>query len=148
MPTLTGTLVPEGALVPVHVGLSAAGIQALRTALRPVPAAVAIEALLDTGAEITCLDSALIQALNLPLSGTTLANLPAHGGLTLSALHDAGLTVVHPSGNPHDNLVVQVVSVLDIPLAGLGYQLVIGRDVLVRCRFLYHGPRNRFRLSY
>lgn len=148
MPRLTGALAPEGALVSILIGLSASSVRALRTTLRPVPSPTSARALVDTGAELTCVDATLIQTLGLPLGGTTLANLPAHGGLTVSALHDAGLTIVHPSGNVRDNLIVPNLAVLALPLAPLGYQALLGRDLLAQCRFLYHGPRMRFRLAY
>jgi hypothetical protein len=32
--------------------------------------------------------------------------------------------------------------------APLGYQALIGRDVLARIRFLYDGPKNSFGLAY
>jgi hypothetical protein len=84
----------------------------------------------------------------LPFSGSVTANLPGHGGLTVNALYDAGLTIVHPSGNPRDNLVVRDLTVLEVSLAALGYQVLIGRDVLARCRFLFNGPAGRFTLAY
>jgi hypothetical protein len=63
-------------------------------------------------------------------------------------MYDASLTVVHPSGNVGDNLVLRHLSVLDLQLGPLGYQALIGRDVLAACRFSYDGPGNRFRLAY
>jgi|SRR5208283_1235060 len=148
MPILTAALAPQGALVQVLIGLDAPSIMILRTALRPVPSPINTEALLDTGAEVTGVDASLIQRLDLPIAGTVLANLPAHGGFTTAFLHDASLTILHPSGNPRDNLVVRHLNVLALPLAALGYQAVIGRDILARCDFLYSGPRDRFRLRY
>src|SRR5689334_19033613 len=130
MPTLIGPLTPEGALVDVHIGLSASSVQALRTALRPVPPPSSARALLDTGAEITCVDPSVIQTLALPPGGWTFVNLPAQGGVGIAALSEAGLTVLHPSGNARDHLVVGNLNVYEVPLAGLGYQALIGRDVL------------------
>ena len=148
MPVLRGTLQSEGALVDILLGWSATAAQNLRTALQPVPPSLTTRAVLDTGAEITCFDKLLIQTLGLPFGGAALANLPAHGGLTIQAKHDASLTVVHPSGNPRDNLFVKNVTVLEVPLASLGYQVLLGRDVLAMCRFSYNGPGGRFRLVY
>jgi hypothetical protein len=148
MPTLRASLQNEGALVDVLLGWSDSRAKQLRASLRPVPHPLQARGLLDTGAEITCVDALLIQQLGLPFGGTVLANLPAHGGLTISALHDAGLTILHPSGNMQDNLVVLNLSVLELSLAPLSYQVLVGRDVLARCRFLYNGPFNRFRLTY
>jgi hypothetical protein len=148
MPVLRGFLQPEGALVEILLGWSAAGARQQRVALRPVPPPVQARGLLDTGAEITCVDGTLIQQLGLPFSGTVAANLPAHGGLTFASLHDASMTVLHPSGKSRDNLVVLNVTVLDISVSSLGYQALLGRDVLARCGFLYDGPNNEFRLGY
>src|SRR5436190_282173 len=107
-----------------------------------------VAALLDTGAETTCVDCELIRQLGLPFAGTVAANLPAHGGLTFATLHDASLTVLHPSGYSRDHLVVLNVTVLDISVSSLGYRALLGRDVLARCGFLYNGPNNTFRVAY
>jgi hypothetical protein len=135
-------------LVPIQIGLSAPSAQLLRLAFRPVPPPVEARALLDTGAEMTCVDSALIQLVGPSFGGTVMANLPAHGGITIVPRYDVTLTIVHPSGDPDQHLVLHNITVLEIPLAVLGYQAVIGRDVLAQCRFLYDGPGNHFELAY
>jgi len=148
MPVLTGLLRDEGAVVEILLGWSAAGVRQERAALRPIPPPLQTRALLDTGAELTCVDASLIQQLNLPFAGTAPVNLPAHGGLTFSALHDASVTILHPSGRPRNHLAVLDLSVVELDLAALGYQALLGRDVLARCRFLYDGPKNTFQLRY
>ena len=117
MPVLTGVLQNDGALVEVLLGWSAAGVRQLQAALRPVLPQLQVRALLDTGAEMTCVDTTLIRQLGLPLGGMAPANLPAHGGLTFAALHDASLTILHPSGKMSKNLAFPNVSVLELPLA-------------------------------
>jgi len=148
MPVVSGTLQAEGALLAIVLGWGVARAQKLRAALRPVPPPAHIRAVIDTGAEITCVDSTLVQSLGLPFGGTVLVNLPAHGGVTAGAMHDASLTVVHPSGNARNDLVVQNLTVLEVSLASLGYEVLLGRDVLAGCRFFYHGPKGRFQLAY
>jgi hypothetical protein len=148
MPTLTDSITSAGAIVSIEVGVGAAGIRALHTARRPVPPPRAAQALLDTGAEMTCVDSSLIRSLAIPVGGSVLVNLPAHGGLTLGTQHDVSLNIVHPSGNPYHNLVIRDLRILDVSLTYLGYQALLGRDVLATCRLLYNGPRNRFRLAW
>ena len=74
--------------------------------------------------------------------------MPALGGLRAGAHYHASLAVVHPSADPSKNLVLQNLLVLEVPLAGLGYQTLVGRDVLDRCDFLYGGRRQRFTLAY
>src|SRR5262249_31560885 len=145
---ITSRLDPQGALVQVLAGWSAARARQLQLALRPVPPAISAKALLDTGAEITCVESSLIQSLSLPFGGSVLAHVPAVGGLTAGALYPASVTIVHPSGNAAANLVIGNLSVLEVQLAALGYEALIGRDILARCRLLYDGPRQRFWLRY
>jgi hypothetical protein len=106
------------------------------------------QALLDTGAEITCIDGVLVEQLGLPLAQLALANVPALGGIRVGAHYHASLTVVHPSGARGRDLVLQNLLILEMSLSGLGYQALIGRDVLDRCDFLYRGRQQRFALAY
>ena len=148
MPFLRGLLRPEGALVEVRLSWSAVQIRRLRQARRPVPPVIDAQALLDTGAEITCVDELLVQHLSLPLAQVTLANVPMLGGLRASPHYHAGIALTHPSGDPSQGLALPNLIVLEMPLAGLGYQVLIGRDVLDRCDFLYSGRRQRFTVAY
>jgi hypothetical protein len=148
MPRLSGSLQPTGALVAVEVGLTRFDILNLRKAGRPIPAPVSLQTLLDTGAECSCVDRHALASLALPLRLIGLANMPAIGGLVPTTEYNAKLTIIHPSGDPQLNLVIPAVSLAEVPLGSLGYEVLIGRDVLAQCRFLYDGPRSRFRLSY
>ena len=130
----------------MQVGWSAGQIRQLRQAHRPVPPALDTRALVDTGAEITCVDAALLQQLGLPLAQLALANVPALGGLRVGAHYHAGIVVSHPSAGMH--LAVENLLIMEVPLAGLGYQALIGRDLLNRCDFLYSGRRQNFTLMY
>ena len=77
-----------------------------------------------------------------------LANIPAHGGLTFATQHDASLTIPHPSGDPRLNLMLDSLLVVELSIGLLGYEALLGRDVLAACLFLYDGPRARFELTY
>jgi hypothetical protein len=145
VPVLKGVLQPEGAVVEVQVSWSAGQARQLRQAHRPVPPALDARALVDTGAEITCVDGLLIQHLGLPLAQLALANVPALGGLRVGTHYHAGVVLVHPSGS---SLAVPNLLIMEVPFAGLGYQALLGRDVLARCDFLYGGRRQRFALRY
>jgi hypothetical protein len=148
MPILSGSIEAEGAIVDVLLGWSATAVRQLRSGLHPIPQPVTARALLDTGAETSCFDPVLIRALGLPWRGSAAVNVPATGGLTFSAQHDASVTVLHPSGSASDHLVIGDLLVVEVPLTALGYQALIGRDVLAKCRFLYEGPASQFELNY
>ena len=148
MPVLKGVLQTEGALVEVEAGWSAVQARRLRQAQQPVPPDRGAWGLLDTGAEITCFDTILVRQLGLPLAQVTLANVPALGGLQAGAHFHGGLRLLHPSGDPLQTLQIPNLLVLEMPLATIGYHVVIGRDILDRCDFLYRGRRQRFTLIY
>ena len=151
MRTLNGSLQPEGARVDVQLGLAAANVLALRNAGRPIPAAIPARALIDTGAEVTCADPQVLAPLTsagLRPTRFVFANLPATGGLGLCAEYPVGLTILHPSNNPRDHLVLRTYVVVEQGLGALGYQVLIGRDVLAACFLVYDGPSRRFTLAY
>lgn len=149
MPRLTGTwTLSDGAVVPVRIGIAAADVQALRAAGRPIPQPVETTALIDTGAEITCLDPSVLARLALPFIGITPVNMPAGGGLTGGARHAGSLVVPHPSGRPRDDFRVPTVTFTEIDLGALGYEMLIGRDLLVLCVFRLDGPNRTFTLDY
>jgi hypothetical protein len=148
MPVVTGTLAAEGALVDVRIGWSDPAARQLRTALRPVPPPIDTRALIDSGAECSCIDPSIIRALGLPVGGFVMANVPAHGGLTFAAQHDASLTILHPSGDARLHLTLGSLLAVELAIGVLGYQVLLGRDVLRSCRFLVDGPGNNFELSY
>ncbi len=148
MPILNGVLTSDGALVDVVVGWSSQNAQQQRAALCPVPPPGGFRAILDTGAEMTCLDTAVIQQLSLPVEGVTITNVPAIGGLTYGMQYKARLTLANPSGNPQDNLELDGLVVVELPLGTLGYQALLGRDVLAVCDFFYSGKGGTFTLTY
>ena len=63
MPTITGAIQHDGALVNVEVGLGYAAAASLRAQRQAVPPAVPKVAIIDPGAEMTTLDTALVQQM-------------------------------------------------------------------------------------
>ena len=79
MPIIKDLISEEGGLVKISIGWSYTGARNLRLARRPVPVRLEAMALLDTGAEISCLDSKLIEELELPDEGPVLASVTGNG---------------------------------------------------------------------
>ncbi len=151
MTTLQGSIGTDGALVAIWLTLAHANIQNLRQAGMPLPAPLALHALLDPGAEATCIDAKSLRPLvNLGLapSRIIMTNSPALGGSTVTTEYTIGLTIVHPSGNPSANLVLRNHPVVELALGTLGYDALIGRDILDRCLLIYDGPGKSFTLAY
>jgi hypothetical protein len=62
--------------------------------------------------------------------------------------YPVSLTLVHPSRSAKANLVLRNHPVLEQPLGPLGYQALLGRDVLAKCLLVYDGPSATFTLAY
>jgi hypothetical protein len=135
-------------MVCVLVGVTPRQRRTLHMALRPVPQPVALDALVDTGANVTCYDSRAVKALQLRRRRFVIVNAPALGGWGGTRTEEASLTIVHPSGNPADDLVLATYPILELPLGALGYQMLLGRDVLAHCRLDYDGRADTFALEY
>ncbi|MBI3823744.1 MAG: retroviral-like aspartic protease [Planctomycetes bacterium] len=135
-------------MVKVSIGRSFGAARDLRLAQRAVPVRQEVTALIDTGAEITCVDPRLIEELGLPFEGAVVANVPALEDTTFAFQYDASVKILHPSGLDANHLIVTDMPVMELPLNVLGYQVLIGRDVLKHCMLLYNGLRERFTLKY
>lgn len=112
-----------------------------------IPPPVEVWALLDTGAECTCVTPGVAARLSLPVARFRMANAPGLAGLTGALVRDASFTIVHPAGGRHD-LVLPELEVTELDLAALGYDALVGRDVLARCVLTYNGPAGSFTLGY
>jgi hypothetical protein len=145
VPVLSLPITLNGAIVDVGVGHSRSHRGRLRTAGAPIPAAVSLRALIDTGADNSSVEPDVIAQLGLPLAALGLANAPAVSGLGPVAYHEADLAVLNPAWPP---LVVHDLELLELPLGIPMYQVLIGRDVLAVCDFLYEGRNGRFELRY
>ena len=144
-----GTVVPvpqqavltqRGPVVQVTVGV---GQQIATQVLQgggTLPAPVSGLALIDTGASVTCVDQ----------DAATLLQLPAIDVVHIaSASHAAAEQNVYPIqvemvGLP---ITVNAPRAVGAPLAVQGLLVLIGRDVLQHCVFVYNGPAGSISLS-
>ncbi|HLN33572.1 MAG TPA: hypothetical protein VK395_37950 [Gemmataceae bacterium] len=149
MPHITLAIQPGGPIAGFSVGISATRERALRAAHQPVPALIPLHALVDTGADGTFIDVRHLQPLDLPYPTFALVGTAAGTAHTFAPQYEVSLTISHPSGNRRANLVIPAIPVIDMQLAPhLGYEALIGRDVLERCLLLYDGEAGAFTLGY
>lgn len=146
---------PDGARVQLSVTLSRAELLRRRVARQPIPQPVVVVALIDTGAERCCIDPGVAFRAGLPFRAAGLTNAPGVGagppvlgGAVLTASYEAGIAVVHPSGNARDDFVVPHLIIDTLPLSAFGIEAVIGRDVLAACVLVYNGPTGSATLAY
>ncbi|WP_439630076.1 hypothetical protein [Gemmata sp.] len=147
--------IADGIQVRVQVGLSRHEVLRLRTAHQPIPQPVVVTAVIDTGAERSCVDPRVISQAQLPYKGAGFTNAPGveagpaiFGGSLLVPAYDAGLVILHPSGNASDHFVIAELPLDELTLATMGIEAVIGRDVLARCVLVYDGPAGGATLAY
>lgn len=141
----------EGAVVDVSVGLTAANMQTLRAAGQPIPQPISLRAMIDTGAEVTCVDTgalASLLAVGLSPSRIILANLPASVGLNATREYFVTLSVINPVNTPRSDLVLRNHPIIEQPLRQLGYEALLGRDVLEHCMLVYDGPGRSVTLAF
>src|SRR5262245_12554778 len=143
MRSLHASIEAEGILIPVLVGFSAADVLKMRRMAKPIPTPVTVRALIDTGAEVSCVDPASLAPLlaaGLEHKRFVFANAPALGGALPAAEYYVSLSILHPSDDARANLVFGNHSVVEQPLGNLGYQVLLGRDVLAKCLQVHDGP--------
>ena len=145
MPYLTQPFGLAGALIDRTVGPSLPRQHALKKAGQSVPAAVRVRGLIDTGASLTAIDPVVLQALNLTPTGA-IGILTPTTGATPHQLnqYDVQIVILHPTLT-HSFHVLPVIKAV---LGFQGFDVLIGRDMLAECLFLYDGRSGSFTLAF
>ena len=146
MPVLNFPVGVDGLAVEVQVSLSRPNLQAIRAAGNPVPQPVTLRALIDTGTDITSLVDASLAPLAILPVGHMLVNTA--NGATVVNRYAISLTVLDPDGRPPQNLVRPKLGVLGMTNAPIGFDVMIGMDVLGGCLLNINGLAGRFTLAY
>jgi hypothetical protein len=150
MNTSTITIQPDGALIEVGIGLSSQDAQAQRQAGKPLPPASLVLALIDTGAEVSAVDSAVLTPFySLGIQPSRFVFVSAGGtGTSLFPEYPVTLTIGTSPDGKRAGLTLRSQAMLAQDLASLGYQAIIGRDILSRCLLIYDGPSQSVTLAY
>jgi hypothetical protein len=140
--------VKDGPRVRVRIELTRAEEKLPRASAQAIPQPVEIWALIDCGAECSCVDGGVVRRLNLPAYKFSFVNAPALSGIGFESVREAILAVLHPSNDPNLELVFPSLHLTELDLGTLGYDALVGRDVLAKCVLTYNGPASSFTLSY
>lgn len=145
MPHFTLQFQAGGPQLNLFVGVSQPREQALRQANITIPQPTLVRGLVDTGASITAVDPAVIQALGLQPTGF----MPVHTPSTGSTPHQAStfdVSIAIPVAPL--TFTLGAIAVIESSLTVQGIQVLIGRDVLAHCLFVYDGRSNIFSLAF
>jgi hypothetical protein len=90
----------------------------------------------------------VVQALNLTPTGNTTVVTPSTGNIPVNVdQYDIGFIVL--AAQNHVPFIIPNLPVVCMDLhASQGIHVLIGRDILTQCIFIYNGTMNWFTLSY
>jgi len=133
-------LVQRGPVIPVVIAPDQAFAVALQTAGKTIPQSVTGLALVDTGATTTCIDATVAQQMGLAPSGTAKLS---------SASHQVTDCLTYPVQLlfPAWNLALQAPKAMGVTIANQGIIVLVGRDLLQNCVFVYNGADGSFTLA-
>lgn len=142
--TLLHSLYPHlninGAILDVNITPGLPQVGKHKYALTP------LQALIDTGASNSAIDIQVVKYLNLT-STETRESIFANG---ISGKHDIydisiSLSIKHPKLFPSS---ASGVDMTEFKCEGIDIRLIIGRDVLKHCIFIYNGITGRFTVEF
>jgi hypothetical protein len=151
MPFFTVPIGPNGPVVQLSVAISGSRATALRSTGQggPVLQPILLRGLIDSGADVTFIDTRHLPFLIGVVPAMAIVADPTSGAASFAPQYEVSLTILHPSGNRRSHWARPSFPVIDKPLgAHLGYEALIGRDVLDLCTCFYDGQDKRFTLGY
>jgi hypothetical protein len=147
MPFLSVPLAAGGALIDVFVALSTHRVDVLKAAGMGYPRPEMAKAMIDTGAGISSISPRIAGNLGLVPSGITPIHSATSGGSPQNCnLYDVCLAFTQPS--------IKVLGVnvpvfeLDLSVSIPGVDVLLGRDLLRQCLFIYDGQSSTFVLAF
>ena len=147
MPFLSFPIAAGGALVDIFVALSTYRVDVLKEAGMGFPPPARAQAMIDTGASISTISPRVAKDLALVPSGVTAIHSATTGGASQNSnLYDVCLAFVQPS--------IKVLGVnipvieVDLSLSAPGVDVLLGRDLLRQCLFIYDGQSGTFVLAF
>jgi hypothetical protein len=156
VPHLIVSIEPDGASLTAYIGVSKARRETLQELGQDVPDPVKVRAMIDTGASCTCIVPKIAERLGLTPSGQTeMYSATSEDKPVDQDEYDVGFLVVNPTTGLTTHafqnvpLVMHTIKVVCTPaLVNLGYEALIGRDILAGCMFVYDGRNGKLLLSY
>lgn len=77
-----------------------------------------------------------------------MVNIPATGGVSLTAVYKVEFTIPHATESPQRFLSIPDLDLAEADLSSYGFSAILGRDVLAHCVLIYDGPAGGFSLCH
>jgi len=150
MPHFSLQLSPQGPIVDAGMTVSTARQQALVAQNLAIPPPQIVRGLIDTGAGLSAVDPSVLQALGLNPTGEAEIFTPTTGGIPVKIpTYDVCIAILAGrTGDVHFISDTIQVTGASLTAQGLGYQVLIGRDILKSCILYFNGADGVFSLSY
>lgn len=107
-----------------------------------------ILALIDTGAEVTCIDRSISNQLGFLPKQYGSTNVPGLGGIAFSVFVEVEFQIPHPTAPISQFFTIEDLEAVELDIQSLGYDAILGRDVLSHCVLIYDGVVGSYSLSY
>jgi hypothetical protein len=147
MPRLEWPIGPDGPIIDVQIRIGLEHEEALASGGLPVPQAFSVAGLVDTGAQMTAIQQALAQRMQLPVHdwvtlrssvlGTDEREAPVYS-----------LRMTFGSLGAPDPPKWRIIRAVGVTVVSPGSIVLIGQDLLATCRFTYDGRKRRLMMSY
>lgn len=145
MGRIVGDVGGPGPLVDVKVMLPTVQVEAFKAAGIPFGRPRVLRGLIDTGANCSAIDREIAEDLKLTSHGFTLVHTPSTGPAYVERLQYAACLIV---GEGQADALVLTLPVIESDFSTRAFQVLVGRDVLQSCAFVYDGPTGRFALEW
>jgi hypothetical protein len=117
----------------------------MRGGLDALPGAFSTTALLDTGSSMTAVAPFVIEYLGIVPCGITEVLVPGDAGAMSKRIYGLYDVRIGLQAYPEHFRGLRVVAAMP---ATPGVSVLLGRDILDSCRFVFDGPKQRFTLWY
>ena len=107
-----------------------------------MPPPALLNGLIDTGTDVTCVSGTVLRALGLTLLKST--STQTAGGQVPVGLYKVSLTISDPQNPSGPAIVEDQLTVMELPHNLPNVDVLIGLDILWKCRLLFDGPARQF----
>ncbi|MFK8398186.1 aspartyl protease family protein [Pseudomonas sp. BGr12] len=139
MPSINVAIGPQGPVVELYVGVSSARLTAIRNAGLPDPPLQTVRLLIDTGASGTNICSSVMSRFGMQPTGTVQVFTPSTGATPVSMdQYDVNLYFTFSQASQPVHM-IPTVPITCADFQAQGIHGLLGRDILNRAGFVYHG---------